>query len=95
MSADVLFSPKILVRTKKKVFVVRDKSAHFLQGPLIFSEALGFSLLSLYANPALLGDGNRDRNGVVFTIIPAGNLLGVFDVRHFAVAVVVKDFCSR
>ena len=49
MYADILFSLKISLKTKKKkVFVVRNEAPHFL-------EALGFSLLSLpeYVNPVL------------------------------------------
>ena len=33
MSADVVFLLQILVKTKKKVFVVRDEAPHFLRGP--------------------------------------------------------------
>ena len=32
-SSDVLFSLKILVKSKKKVFVVRDEASYFLRGP--------------------------------------------------------------
>ena len=32
MSANVAFSLKISVKTKKKVFVVRDEASHFLRG---------------------------------------------------------------
>ena len=46
MSADVVFSLKISLKTEKKGFSL------FVLRPLIFSEALGFSLLSLYVNPA-------------------------------------------
>ena len=47
MSADVLFSLKILVGSKKKIFVVRDEAPHFLRG------SIGFILLSLYVNPVM------------------------------------------
>ena len=40
------FPLKVSVRQKKKILIVRDEAPHFLQ-------ALGFSLLSLYVNPAL------------------------------------------
>ena len=45
-SSDVLFSTESIGEEKKKVFIVRNEAP-------IFSEALGFSLHSLYVNPAL------------------------------------------
>ena len=33
----------------------KERSSLFVMRPLIFSEALGFSLLSLYVNPTLIG----------------------------------------
>ena len=45
-SSDVLFSTESIVEEKRKVFIVCDEAPHF-------SESLGFSLLSLYVNPAL------------------------------------------
>ena len=47
MSADFLFSQKISVKTKRKVFVVRDEAPHFLRG------SIGFSMFYLLVNPAL------------------------------------------
>ena len=44
-SSDVLFSTESLGEEKKR-------SSLFVMRPPIFSEALGFSLLSLYVNPA-------------------------------------------
>ena len=52
-SSDVLFFTETIGEEKKKDFIVRD-------GPPIFSEALGFSLLSLYVNPALLSGGLKN-----------------------------------
>ena len=49
MFADIVFSLNISVKTKNKVFVVRDEVPHFL----FFSEALSFCLPSLLVNPAL------------------------------------------
>ena len=40
------FSLKVSVKREKKVFVVCDEAPHFLRGPI------GFSLFSLYVNPA-------------------------------------------
>ena len=45
ISADVAVLLKILVKKKKKVFVVRDEAPHSRLP--VFSEAPGFSLLSL------------------------------------------------
>ena len=44
--SDVLFSTESIMKRKKR-------SSLFLMRPSIFYEALGFSLLSLYVNPAL------------------------------------------
>ena len=48
-SSDVLFSSESVGEEKKNVFIVRD-------GAPIFSEALGFSLLSLYAEMGIHRD---------------------------------------
>ena len=65
MSSNGLFFTESMSEEKKKVFIVRDEAP-------IFSEALGFSLLSLYVNPALCLQSIFNLSSHVLTSIYVG-----------------------
>ena len=75
------FPLKVSVK-RKKVFIVRDEASHFL----IFSEALGFSLLSLYAGAPREISGPKGKNFVwaLWSEVPQNHVMSKKKVKASA-----------